>query len=204
MKIDWLGHASVRVEAGGMVIYIDPYQITSRVKADVILITHDHFDHLSVGDIDRVLGVDTVVVSPPGCNAPGERIFLKVGDKATIKGVLIEAVAAYNIDKPFHPRSAGGVGYLVTSEGETLYHAGDTDLIEEMDELNPTVALLPVSGTYVMNPEEAAQAAKRLAPELAIPIHYGAGVAGTEEDAKRFAELLRSEDIAVKILEKTV
>jgi L-ascorbate metabolism protein UlaG (beta-lactamase superfamily) len=204
MKIDWLGHASVRVETGEIAIYIDPYQIASRTKADIILITHDHFDHLSVGDIERVLGVDTVVVSPPGCSAPGERVFLKVGDKATIKGVLIEAVAAYNVDKPFHPRSAGGVGYLVTSEGETLYHAGDTDLIEEMNELNPTVALLPVSGTYVMTPEEAAEAAKRLAPELAIPIHYGAGVAGTEEDAKRFAELLGSEDIAVKILEKTV
>jgi L-ascorbate metabolism protein UlaG (beta-lactamase superfamily) len=204
MKIDWLGHSSVRVETGGIVIYIDPYKIASRIKADIILITHDHFDHLSVGDIERVLGQDTQVVSPPGCSAPGERVFLGVGDKATIKGVLIEAVAAYNVDKRFHPRSAGGVGYLVTSEGETLYHAGDTDLIEEMNELNPTVALLPVSGTFVMNPEEAAEAAKRLAPELAIPIHYGAGVAGTEEDAKRFASLLGSEDIAVKILEKKV
>ena len=204
MKIDWLGHSSVRIEIEGKTVYIDPYQIQRRGEADIVLITHGHYDHLSVPDLERVLVEDTVVISPPGCDAPGKRVFLEAGETTTIKGVEIEAVPAYNIGKRFHPRTAGGVGYLIHGDGEVLYHAGDTDLIEEMAALRPTVALLPVSGTFVMTAEEAAEAAKQMAPKLAIPIHYGAGVAGTVDDARRFAALLEGTGISVKIQEKVV
>ncbi len=202
MRIDWLGHSSVRVETAETVIYIDPYRIESTKRADIILITHDHFDHLSLPDIERVLGEETVVVSPPGCEVPGKHVILEAGRQTTLNSIRIEAVPAYNIDKRFHPRSAQGVGYLIFSEGEVLYHAGDTDLIDEMERINPTVALLPVSGTYVMTAEVAAEAAKQLAPKIAIPIHYGAGVAGTVDDAERFAALLEPTGIAVKIHKK--
>jgi L-ascorbate metabolism protein UlaG (beta-lactamase superfamily) len=204
MQIDWLGHASVRIVTEGVTLYIDPYQIESTQKADIILITHGHYDHLSLDDIRKVIGEDTVVVSPPANDAPGQRLYMQAGDRITVRGIEIQAVAAYNIDKKFHPRSDGGVGYVVSAEGEHIYHAGDTDLIDEMAGITPTIALLPVSGTYVMTADEAAEAARRLSPKRVIPIHYGAGVAGTVADAERLAALLAPTDISVEIPEKVI
>jgi len=204
MRIDWLGHDGFRVVADGSVVYFDPYKIEGGDPADLILVSHDHFDHCSPEDIEKVLQKGTAIVAPAHCEAPVALTVMEAGDKKTVKGVEIEAVPAYNMDKPFHPKSRGGLGYIVVLEGERVYHAGDTDLIPEMDAIECDIALLPVSGTYVMTPEEAAEAAKRISPRLAIPMHYGSGVVGSVKDAQRFMELLKGSGIQVEIKEKSV
>lgn len=203
MKIEWLGHDGMRISGKEAIIYIDPYQITGGPKADIILVTHEHYDHCSPGDIEKVISDETVVIGPSSCKTPGNLESIAAGGKKKVKGIAIEALPAYNTNKKFHPKSAGGLGYLVTMDGETVYHAGDTDLIPEMSSIHCDVALLPVSGTYVMDAEEAAEAALKIQPKLAIPMHYGAGVAGTEDDAERFKELLQDSGIQVEIKQKT-
>ena len=131
--------------------------------------------------------------------------IVKPGDSLSAHGISIEAVPAYNLNKfrspgnPFHPQEAGHVGFIITVGGQRIYHAGDTDNIAEMEGFEVDIALLPVSGTYVMTAEEAAEAARRIGPKIAVPMHYGAGVAGTRADAERFARLY---DGKVLILEK--
>lgn len=202
MKIDWLGHDATRITSDNLVIYFDPYKIGSAPPADIILISHDHYDHLSPVDIEKLLKDDTVIVAPPECTPPRPQEKIAAGKKITVRGIEIEAVPAYNIGKDFHPKAAGGLGFILEVEGKRIYHAGDTDLIPEMDDIQCDIALLPVSGTYVMTAGEAAEAARRIKPEKAIPMHYGAGVVGTVEDAKTFASLLKGSGIDVEIKEK--
>ncbi|MER3544719.1 MAG: Zn-dependent hydrolase [Chloroflexota bacterium] len=190
-KLHWLGHDSFRID-GPPVIYIDPWQLQGRPpQADLVLVSHDHYDHCSPGDVNRVRGPKTVVIANPSAAAKLGRDVrvIRAGETQTIGDVTVEAVPAYNIGKRFHPKEAGGVGYIVTVGGTRLYFAGDTDLIPEMDQIRCDIALLPISGTYVMTAEEAARAAGRIQPKIAIPMHYGAGVAGSEADARRFREL---------------
>ncbi|MBI2940975.1 MAG: MBL fold metallo-hydrolase [Chloroflexi bacterium] len=206
LHIEWLGHDCFRILAGSTVVYIDPYQLTRRETADLILISHDHFDHCSPDDVARLRGSQTAIVAPPSCarKLGGAVTTIRPGDQLTIQGIPIEAVAAYNVSKfrapgqPFHPRDAGGVGYVITVDGQRIYHTGDSDAIPEMTGLQVDVALLPVSGTYVMTAEEAAELANRLQPKLAIPMHYGA-IVGSEADARRFQQLTR---VPVTILSK--
>jgi L-ascorbate metabolism protein UlaG (beta-lactamase superfamily) len=189
-KIHWLGHDSFRLE-GEVTVYIDPWKLPpNSPKADIILITHDHYDHCSPEDVAKIQKADTVIVTIPAAarKLKGEVKTVKPGDKITVKGVEIEAVPAYNTDKPFHPKGAGHVGFIVTLGGKRIYHAGDTDFIPEMKGLKVDIALLPVSGTYVMTAEEAAKAADAIKPEVAIPMHYGE-IVGSERDAERFKEL---------------
>ena len=198
-QIHWLGHASVLI-AGRRTIYIDPYRIQFAGEVgDMILITHDHTDHCSPEDVKWLRKGETVIVTPPSCanQFKGDVRAVKPGDSLTIKGVTIEVVPAYNIDKPSHPREAGGVGYIVTTvEGIRIYHAGDTDWIPEMAQIKADVALLPVGGTYTMDAAEAAQAANQIKPKLAIPIHWGTLV-GSRQDADKFRQLA---NVQVKIL----
>ena len=200
-SVEWLGHSGFRVRAARTTIYIDPYRVsTDAVPADLILVTHGHYDHFSPRDIQAISHTDTWLVAPAAVSelaggrvmsiAPGE-----VVEPEFAHGVSIGAVAAYNTSKRdadgklFHAREAGGVGFDVNIRGERLYHAGDTDVIPEMDQVTGVdVALLPVSGTYVMTAEEAAEAARRIQPRLAIPMHWGEHL-GTKEDADRFADL---------------
>lgn len=202
-NIFWLGHDSFRLK-GEKVVYIDPWKLeTSAEKADVILVTHNHGDHFSVADIAKISRRDTVVVAPPVVaeKMSGAVTVVKPGDKITAAGIPIEVIPAYNTNKPNHPRSAGHVGYIVTLNGKHIYHAGDTDLIPEMATLKADIALLPVSGKYVMNAAEAAEAANAIKPALAIPMHWGdADVVGTRADAEEFKRLAR---VPVEILEKT-
>ncbi|MCP4678185.1 MAG: MBL fold metallo-hydrolase [Deltaproteobacteria bacterium] len=202
MQIDWLGHDGMRIMAEGLVIYIDPYHIEGGTPADIVLVTHGHYDHCSPEDIEKILKNDTVIVCPPRCEAPGNTEVMRAWETREVKGVKIETVPAYNMDKKFHPKADGHVGYIATLEGQRVYHAGDTDHIPEMSDIECDIALLPVSGTYVMTAEEAVEAAKVLKPKLAVPMHYGAGVVGTVEDAERFASLLEGSGIEVEIKEK--
>ncbi len=201
-KIHWLGHDAFRIDAD-KVIYIDPYQLEAgEPKADIILITHDHFDHYSPDDVKKLLKPGTTVVSIAAVTKKvrGAAVeTVKPGDKVTVQGFALEAVPAYNVNKQFHPKSAGHVGFIVTVDGVRIYHAGDTDFIPEMKDLRVDIALLPVSGTYVMTADEAVQAAGTIKPKLAIPMHYGAIVGGLS-DAQRFAQACPVETV---ILEKS-
>jgi L-ascorbate metabolism protein UlaG (beta-lactamase superfamily) len=202
-NIFWLGHDSFRL-TGEKVVYIDPWKLAlDAVKADVILVTHEHRDHFSPDDIAKISQSGTVVVAPQSVAAKGGMpvTVVKPGDKITANGVSIEVVPAYNPNKKFHPKNSGHVGYVVTLNGKRIYHAGDTDLIPEMTQIKCDIALLPVSGTYVMTAVEAIEAVHTLQPALAIPMHYGdADVVGTRADAEEFKRLAR---VPVEILEKT-
>ncbi|MBN1659850.1 MAG: MBL fold metallo-hydrolase [Anaerolineae bacterium] len=194
-KLHWLGHDSFRLD-GPVVIYFDPWQLRGHpVKAGLVLVSHEHQDHCSPDDVARVRTPDTLVLAG---GAAAQKLAgarpVKPGDKVTFKGVEIEAVPAYNVNKfrspgvPFHPQASSHVGYVVTVDGVRLYFAGDTDQIPEMSAIECHVALLPVSGKYTMTAEEAAEAARVLNPAVAVPMHYGAGI-GSGDDGQRFAEL---------------
>lgn len=203
VKITWLGHDGYRL-TNGKSIYIDPYQIKQGGKADILLITHEHYDHLSLDDVRKVATPETVVVTVALCERELAKVrvrelrTVKPGDRVEVDGVSVEAVPAYNMNKfrapgqVFHPKQEGRVGFIVTVNGVRIYHAGDTDAIPEMNGLHVDVALLPVSGTYVMTPEEAAEAVTRINPKVAIPMHYGA-IVGSEADARRFKQLAKCE-----------
>lgn len=204
-NIFWLGHDSFRLRsASGKVLYIDPWKLAPNAeKADAILVTHEHRDHFSKDDIARLSKPGTVVVGPPAVASQlgPQTVVAKAGEQLDVAGLAVEVVPAYNPQKKFHPKTAGGVGYIITLDGKRVYHAGDTDQIPEMSQFKTDIALLPVSGKYVMTAEEAAEAAKTLQPSLAIPMHYGdPTVVGTREDAERFKKLA---GVPVEILEKT-
>ena len=192
-KIVLLGHASVRIE-GERCVYVDPWKLKgAQPVADIILITHPHFDHFSPNDVTRISDGGTEILCPKECagDLGAQASAMKPGETKTVKGVEIRAVAAYNIGKKFHPKSAGWMGYVVTMGGESIYVAGDTDAVPEMNELkNITVALLPVGGTYTMSAKEAADVANRIAPALAIPIHFG-DIVGSAADGKEFQRLCK-------------
>ncbi|MFQ6110590.1 MAG: MBL fold metallo-hydrolase [Nitrospinota bacterium] len=212
LEIERLGHDTIKVK-GEQVVYVDPYVLPDDPeKADVVLITHDHFDHCDPDKVKQVSKEGTVVVGSSTSQAKlgGDFRAIRPGESQTIKGVKVEAVKAYNTSKyrdperkeVFHPPSEENLGFVFTMGGVRLYHAGDTDYIPEMKELqNIDIALLPVSGTYVMTPEEAVAAAQTIHPKVAIPMHYGAIVA-SEEEARAFRDLLANaaSDIRVEII----
>ena len=188
-NIFWLGHDGFMIKADDRIVTIDPYQVATVEPADILLITHVHYDHCSPEDVKKLQHDSTVIVTEPESadQLSGDIRIMKPGDAIEVKGTKIEAVAAYNTNKKFHPKEKNWLGFIVTLGGSRIYHAGDTDLIEEMADLNVDIALLPVSGTYVMTAEEAIEAAKLIKPKIAIPMHYDSLV-GSEADAKAFAK----------------
>jgi L-ascorbate metabolism protein UlaG (beta-lactamase superfamily) len=231
VKIDFLGHSgfslrtrgdngnSVDAEIASKKIVIDPYNISveaAKEKADVILLTHSHYDHCSIKDIEKLSKEGTIIVMTPDCQSKVTKIDgvhiqnVEVGDHIDLEnGVRVEAVLAYNKDKEFHPKSEGWVGYVVRLGDVIVYHSGDSDHIPEMQKLSghgkhgkKFVALLPVSGKYVMDAEEAADAASVISPDLVVPMHYGSGVVGTNEDAQRFVDLCVEKGLRAEILER--
>jgi len=214
MDLRWLGHSSFLIEAEGKKIYIDPYKVSRGEKADIIMITHPHYDHCSVEDIKKIVKEGTILVVPADCQSKIARLegvemkIVEAGQTLELdgelgKGVKVGTVPAYNIDKEFHSKNEGWIGYVIKVNNTVLYHAGDTDKIPEMSKLQGKVkvALLPVGGTYTMNAEEAASAASVVRPEIAIPMHYGE-VAGSRSDAEEFVRLCEAEGIKAEILEK--
>jgi L-ascorbate metabolism protein UlaG (beta-lactamase superfamily) len=206
VEITWLKHDAFLLKGDGIVVAIDPYELRSvPEKADLVLVTHDHFDHCDPNSVRLVAKPDAVIVAPPNAASKlGKNVrVVKAGDVLTEKGVTIKVVPAYNVRperQRFHPKNYGGVGYLITLAGKTVYHPGDTDLIPEMDNLGQVdIALLPVSGTYVMDAQEAAEAVKRIKPTHVIPMHYGS-VVGSKADAEKFAQLVAGQT-TVHILE---
>lgn len=187
-KIKWLGHASFRID-WKKIIYIDPWEIKEPQKADIILITHSHYDHCSCEDIEKIADSNTLIIAPPDCkNSLSTLRNIKTiapGEKIEIEDLTVEAIAAYNINKQFHPKNNNWVGYILTLEGVRIYHAGDSDFIPEMKGLNIDIALLPIGGTYTMNAEEAARAVKEMQVKQVIPMHFGK-IVGTERDLAIF------------------
>jgi L-ascorbate metabolism protein UlaG (beta-lactamase superfamily) len=190
-NIKWLGHDGFEVSTDEIRLVIDPYQIEACEPADIILITHPHFDHCSVDDIEKIKKPSTVFVTEAESakKLDGDVRIVKPGDRLTVMGIEIEAVPAYNTDKDFHPKKNNWLGFIVTIDGVRVYHAGDTDLIPEMDDLSVDIALLPVSGTYVMTADEAIEAARKITPKVAIPMHYDA-IVGSRDDAVKFKTAL--------------
>ncbi len=200
--IHWLGHDTFKI-SGQKIIYTDPFKIKKSDVADIILITHEHHDHCSPEDIKKIQGPKTVIISSPDCAAKltGNVKTAKPGDRFSIDGIEIEAVPAYNTNKNFHTKDRGWVGYIFKANNIRIYLAGDTDRIPEMKSFkNIDVALLPVSGTYVMTADEAVNAALDIKPKVAVPMHYGS-IVGSSSDAQKFANSLKGK-ISVAILDQ--
>lgn len=192
--IKWLGHDGFSVEAGGVVVVVDPYQLQHEVRADILLITHPHYDHCSLEDVQQVLKSSTVIITEEESagqlqenGITNDMYVLVPGESTTVSGVTVEAFPAYNTNKKFHPKQNGWLGFRFVIDGTSIYHAGDTDIIPEMKTIDVDIALLPVSGTYVMDAGEAVEAAKIIGPEIAIPMHYDS-IVGTTEDADTFSK----------------
>ena len=168
----------------------------------MIFISHDHFDHCSPEDVGRIQCPETIVVTEKDSKKKlsGDVRTIKAGEALQLEGITIHGVPSYNTDKDFHPRSKGWLGFLIEISGITLYHAGDTDFIPEMKELKVDIAFLPVSGTYVMNADQAVKAALTLEPKFVFPMHYGT-IVGGKQDALNFKDRLEGK-ISVLIPEK--
>lgn len=186
--IDWFGHDSFRYR-GSKTVYFDPWKIhETLVDGDLILVTHSHYDHYSPEDIERVATSGATLIFPASMKEEvsfDHSRFMAPGESMDLDGILLEAIPAYNTNKKFHPRVNGWLGYVLTIDGIRIYHAGDTDLIDEMNSVSCDIALLPVSGTYVMTADEAIKATQMIGPKVAIPMHWG-DIVGGRADAENF------------------
>jgi L-ascorbate metabolism protein UlaG (beta-lactamase superfamily) len=203
IQITWLGHDGFKLKKD-KVIYVDPFKLGTKTEAaDLVCVTHEHFDHLSVDDLKKVVSPATTVVTIAACEKAAKDLkpkavrVVSAGARLTVDGVSIEVLPAYNINKfrapgnPFHPKADGKVGFILGIGSVRIYHAGDTDEIPEMvGAKGVDVALLPVSGTYVMTAAEAAKACNVIQPKLAIPMHYGA-IVGSVADAETFRKAVK-------------
>lgn len=198
--IEVLCHSSIRINKG-KVIYFDPFKIEQDYNdADIIFITHNHYDHYSESDIDKVIKNDTIIVAPEELLTKllkkGFRneciVTVTPNEKYDIKGIKFNTIPAYNTNKTFHPKENEWVGYLIEIDGITYYIAGDTDITEENRKVKCDVAFIPVGGTYTMNYKEASILANEIKPKIAVPIHYGS-IVGSKQDALSFSNLLNPE-----------
>ena len=196
-NIEVLYHSSIRISKN-KVIYIDPFKIDKNYNdADIVFITHDHYDHYSDEDIDKVINENTTIIIPEklltkllrkGINK-NAIITVEPNEKYMIQGIKFETIPSYNTNKTFHPKENGWVGYIITLDDIRYYIAGDTDITEENRKVKCDVAFVPVGGTYTMDFKEAAQLINEIQPKIAVPIHYGS-VVGTKQDATDFIKLL--------------
>lgn len=208
-NIEVLYHSSIRINKE-KTIYIDPFKIDRNYNdADIVFITHDHYDHYSEEDIDKVINENTTIIIP-------EELLTKLLRKGINKNAIItvepnknymvqeikfETISAYNTNKTFHPKENGWVGYIIIINGIRYYIAGDTDITEENKQVKCDVAFVPVGGTYTMDFKEAASLINEIKPKIAIPIHYGS-IVGTEQDAIDFIRLLHPEIKGIILMKK--
>jgi L-ascorbate metabolism protein UlaG (beta-lactamase superfamily) len=197
-----VAHDTFKIQ-GSKVIYTDPFKVKNQDEADIVLLSHEHFDHLSMPDLNKVITHETTIVASPLCKddlrslSVKATLFLDPGKMLTVGNVRIEAVPAYNTNKfrepgkAFHPKEEKRLGFIITMDGTRVYFAGDTDFIPEMKNIQCDVALLPISGTYVMTVEEAAQAVAAINPKIVVPMHYGA-IVGSYGDATKFQSLVKN------------
>ena len=192
--------SSIRITSGAGIIYADPFQLRGSFgDAACILITHDHYDHFSEEDILKAACSETILVVPKKMEKQVKGLSGKVakilavmpGEQLDIGGVHLEAIPAYNILKPFHPKSAGWVGYLLEADGKRIYIAGDTDATAEAKAVRCDIALIPIGGTYTMDAKQAAELINEMRPETAIPTHYGS-IVGSPKDGEVFASLVKA------------
>ncbi len=198
-NVEVLYHSSLRID-NGKVIYVDPFKIEGNYSdADIIFITHDHYDHYSEDDIEVVRKSDTIIIAPESLRdrilksgfEEDYIIIVEPNRTYNIDDITFETVPAYNISKAFHPKSNKWVGYIIEIKGIRYYIAGDTDKTEENSKVECDIAFVPVGGTYTMNSKEAAELVNEIKPKIAIPIHYGS-IVGTKQDAIDFVERLNS------------
>ena len=196
-NVEVLYHSSIKIK-DNKIIYIDPFKIDKDYNdADIVFITHDHFDHYSEEDIDKVINENTIIIIPEelltkllrkGINK-NAIITVEPNEKYMVQGIKFETIPAYNTNKTFHPKENGWVGYSITLDDIRYYIAGDTDITEENRKVKCDVAFVPVGGTYTIDFKEAAQLINEIQPKIAVPIHYGS-VVGTKQDATDFIKLL--------------
>lgn len=189
-------HSSIRIDIG-KIIYIDPFEIEGEhADADFIFLTHDHYDHCSPDDINKVLKQETLFIVPERMEhdlrkkiTAGRILAVLPGNKYETEGLTFETVPAYNLMKPFHPKKAGWVGYILDIDGTRIYIAGDTDATKEARDVKCDIAMIPIGGTYTMNYKEAAKLVNEIRPGYAIPTHYGR-LAGKKSDGDDFMKLV--------------
>jgi L-ascorbate metabolism protein UlaG (beta-lactamase superfamily) len=216
IELKWLGHSGFMIK-NHRTIYIDPYNIKENSeKADIILITHSHYDHCSIADIKNIIKEGTRIFLTADSQSKITRFSIPINiqivepnQEYNFGELKIATLPSYNIEKPYHPKDEGWVGFVVKMNDIIIYHAGDSDFIPEMQKLTghnqqgkSFIALLPVGGKLTMNAEEAAEAAKLIKPSLAIPMHYGT-IIGDNTDAEEFVKLCKESGIDAEILEKS-
>jgi L-ascorbate metabolism protein UlaG (beta-lactamase superfamily) len=206
IEIKWLGHAGFLIK-NDKVIYIDPFNINCEEKADLILITHSHYDHCSIEDLKKITKPESVILGPADIQSKigqiGEGVNFRIMEPGRVEelGIKISAVPAYNLGKVFHPKENNWMGYIVEIGGSRIYHAGDTDKIPDMNGIKADICFFPIGGKFTMNADEATEAAEIIRPELVIPMHFGE-IIGSEEDAKRFVEKCKKININAFILDR--
>lgn len=188
-------HSSIKINKG-KIIYIDPFKIEKEEHdADIIFITHDHYDHYSSKDVEKVIKEDTIIVAPKTVKALSKMknvILVEPNRTYNVKGINIETIPSYNINKKFHPKDNEWVGYIIEIDEGRYYIAGDTDITPENKQVKCNVAFIPCGGTYTMNYEEAAELTNTIKPKIVVPTHYGS-IVGEKDDGLKFKELLNPE-----------
>ncbi|MEM0094937.1 MAG: MBL fold metallo-hydrolase [Candidatus Micrarchaeaceae archaeon] len=208
--LHWIGHASFFMEIAGRSVYVDPFNIRKEMKkADIIFITHPHFDHFDIGSIKKIAKNETYFVAPSEVveKLPYEnRKMVAPNEKWNLLGIEFRTVPAYNIVRERlqnHPKAKGWVGYIINAGGPSIYHAGDTDFIEEMKGISVDLALLPIGGTYTMDVNEAAAAANAINAKNVVPMHYKAllGESGSKVAEEAFKRKVKNAIILKEIQE---
>ena len=185
-------HSSIKISKE-KIIYVDPFKIKKdKNDADIVLVTHDHYDHFSPEDIEKIINNETIIVAPKTVKALSKMrntVLVEPNNVYEVKGIKIETIPAYNVNKQFHQKDNQWVGYIIEIENIRYYIAGDTDVTLESKQVKCDVAFIPVGGTYTMNYEEAAELVNVIKPKIAVPTHYG-DIVGEKDDGEKFKKFL--------------